>query len=268
VTQQERLRRIAVRVERPLDGCDFAAMKVACLLAVRHGAHVEALAYETDVLSPAHPRGDAVEADVQSALETLAREHGASLSVHARANFAEGIGETFAALVQVCDIGVLGVPDRPTPAFGMIKTVALFDGGPIVFAPQGFDPGAGLKRIILAWKPGAAASRALKAAVAIAGAETELIVVEVEEPGVTRRAHSGLEAVHFATAHGVSARLEVAPTQGRSVLAALTGAADGFGADLIACGVVRHDLVHNALFGSLTKDLFDAGIRRPMLLAS
>jgi nucleotide-binding universal stress UspA family protein len=217
VTQQERLRRIAVRVERPLDGCDFAAMKVACLLAVRHGAHVEALAYETDVLSPAHPRGDAVEA---------------------------------------------------TPAFGMIKTVALFDGGPIVFAPQGFDPGAGLKRIILAWKPGAAASRALKAAVAIAGAETELIVVEVEEPGVTRRAHSGVEAVHFATAHGVSARLEVAPTQGRSVLAALTGAADGFGADLIACGVVRHDLVHNALFGSLTKDLFDAGIRRPMLLAS
>jgi len=267
MTQNAMIRRIATRVERPIGKADERTVSWACGLAVRTGASVEALAYETAVLTAPVPGADASFDAARRRLSEVADLAGASLHAHDRASYAEGIGETFAAMARLCDIAVLGLPDRSDAAFRMIASAAIFDGCPTVLLPQGEASLPQPQRILVAWKPGAPAARALKAAIALAGAAGELLIVQMEEPDTTRAEETGIEAAQFAAMHGVSAVFQPAPLNGESAIATLNEAADGFAADLVALGAIRHGPLHRALFGSLTNAVLDSPIRRPTLLA-
>lgn len=261
------IRRIAVRVERPLVLSDQGAVRLACSLAVKTGASVQALAYETDVLSSHSSHGDETLTAAKEQLEAWAQEAGAPIAIHDRTNFAEGIGETFATLLQLCDLGILGVPTQQSVGFRMISSAAIFNGGPVLFLPENSAPVHNFARIIVGWKPGAAASRALKAAIALAGSDCEIIIAQVEEPNTLRADESGIEATHFAAAHGVRAQFQAIPARGRHAHAALLAAAEEFSADVLATGAIRHGPIHQSLFGSVTKDLLEDGFQRPTLLA-
>jgi nucleotide-binding universal stress UspA family protein len=267
MTEQSLIRRIATRVERPLRQGDEAVVKWACRLAGRTGAAVQAMAYETDVLSAADLAADHSFGAARDHLATLAEQTGVRLAAHDRASYAEGIGESFASLAQLCDIAVLGVPKSPDAAFRMIASSAIFDGGPTIFVPVEADPQHEPTRIIVGWKPGAPASRALKAAIAFAGPAALLSIVQVQEPEPSSAEPSGVEATHFAAAHGVKAEFHSISAKGRSAYHALIGMADELGADMLAAGAIRHGPLHRALFGSVTSAVLDAEFDRPTLLA-
>ena len=261
------IRRIAVRAERPLLPSDEVAVRLACSLAAKVGASVQALAYPTNVLSSQVGSGDGSLTAAKAELERWAQEAGAPIAVHDRTNFAEGIGETFATLLQLSDLGILGVPAQQSAGFRMIASTAIFNGGPVLFVPESHTKAQTLSRILVGWKPGAAASRALKAAIALAEADCEIIVAQVEEPDISRVDESGIEATHFVAAHGISARFEAISAQGLNAHAALVAATKAFEADVLATGAIRHGPIHQSLFGSVTRDLLEDGFRIPTLLA-
>ena len=261
------IRRIAARVELPLDSGDENVIRLACNLAVRAGASVQALAYETNVLSPQSSLADDSFPAAKVQLEAWGKELGAPITVHGRTNYADGVGETFGTLLQLCDIGILGVPAQQTPAFRMIANAAIFNGGPVIFLPPSTAPNVSFSRIVVAWKPGGASSRALKAAIALADSDTQVVIVQVEETSTSNIDEVGIEATHFAAAHGVRAEFRVVPARGHSAFSALDAAADELGANLLVSGAVHHGPFHQSLFGSVTKDLMDAGFQRPTLLA-
>lgn len=261
------IRRIAVRAERPLLPSDEVAVRLACSLAAKAGASVQALAYPTNVLSSQVGPGDGSLAVAKTELERWAQEAGAPIAVHDRTNFAEGIGETFATLLQLCDLGILGAPAQQSAGFRMIASTAIFNGGPVLFLPESHTKTQTLSRILVGWKPGAAASRALKAAIALADADCEIVVAQVEEPDISRVDESGIEATHFVAAHGISARFEAISAQGLNAHAALVAATKAFEADVLATGAIRHGPIHQSLFGSVTRDLLEDGFRIPTLLA-
>lgn len=261
------LRRIAVRVERPVHPCDAVALSLALTLADRAGGQVEVMAYETDVLSQAPDGEDRSLAQTRSRIEALARGSTVPVTVQDRPSAAEGVGESFASLVQLCDLGILGVPVRPWPALAMVTAAAVFEGGPTLLVPELQADDQAPSRVAVAWKPGPASARALKAAVALAGPQGELIVIQVEEPGLSRAAWSGLDATRYAAAHGVRARFEPVPADGRSAFEILDAVTRDLEAHVLACGAVRHGPLHLALFGSVTRDALMAGSGRPVLLA-
>lgn len=261
------IRRIALRVERPVHASDDGALQFAIAIAARAGGQLEVLAYETDVLSPEH---DGLDRSLEAArfrVESLAARSGVGANVQDRPTQAEGIGESFASLLQLCDLGVLGVPQQPWPAIRMITATAVFQGGPTLLVPEGMAPVGAPSRVTVAWKPGPASARALKAAVALAGSDGELIVLQVEEPGSSRADRSGLDATRYAAAHGVNARFEPVPASSHSPFAALAAVTRELEADVLACGAVRHGPIHLALFGSVTKEALSAGFSQPVLLA-
>lgn len=260
------IRRIAVRVERPLMQSDEVAVRLACNLAKEAGASVQALAYATNVLSSQTGEVDGSLASAKAELEAWAQEAGAPIVVHDRTNFAEGIGETFATLLQLCDLGILGVPEQQSAGFRMIASTAIFNGGPVLFLPENKTPPNNFSRIMVGWKTGAAASRALKAAIALAGTDSEIIIAQIEEPNTLRADELGIEATHFAAAHGVRAHFHAIPAQGRNAHAALVAAAEEFEADVLATGAIRHGPIHQSLFGSVTRDILEDGFDRPTLL--
>jgi nucleotide-binding universal stress UspA family protein len=261
------IRRIATRVERPLRAGDETTVRWACRLAARTGASVETLAYETAVLTAPEPGADASFAAAREQLAALGGEAGVALRSHDRPSYADSIGETFASLARLCDTAVLGAPEGSDIAFRMIATASVFDGAPTILLPHNADPDRQPLRILVGWKPGAPAARALKAAIALAGPAGELLIVQAEEANATRAQESGLDAAQFAAAYGVHAVFQSAAASKDGALPTLLEAADGFAADLLALGAVRHGPLHRALFGSTTNAVLDAPVRRPLLLA-
>jgi nucleotide-binding universal stress UspA family protein len=129
-------------------------------------------------------------------------------------------------------------------------------GLPLLLAAEG---GARLqaKRVVVAWRPGREANRAISDALPFLMRAEEVHVVHVCAAGMDD-GKVGLDEVRRRLArHGVAVECETATPAYRSITGDLHAAADRHGADLIVAGGYGHSRMREWALGGVTQELVD-----------
>ena len=265
------LKRISVRVEIPSGLGDHAAVELAGRLAATSDAEIDVLAYVTEVL-PTLAQAEKREAsfeDTRQEFERIAARDGLRLRMFDRSSYAHGAGDVFADHLRVSDLGIIHYPVQPSAVARMVASAALFNGGaPLLLVPGPAGTAALPSSILVGWDGSAAAARALRAAIALAGPRCRITIASIEETGAHRPGQSGVEAAHLAAMHGAESTFVVLEGKGDPVRDVLERHCVESGADLLVAGAVRHGTLHEMLFGSLTTSILAQGPGHPTLLVA
>lgn len=250
-----------------------AALALPFALTEVHRATLTALVFpaETALAEASTPGWDLVAKEEAAIAHVLAaaKQRGVACEVRGRSSFAYGVGEVVADHLRVSDLGVFRVRGAPGPGQRMVLGAAVFDSGrPVLLAPAGAPPEPSPSRIIIAWDATPAAVRAVHGAMPFIRAAAETLVVTVTDDKEMRPGRSGAELTHLLARHGARAAFAAVPRGGRSVLDALMSAAEGAAGAWLVMGALRHSPLRNLMFGSATRDIFEAGPPLPVLLAA
>lgn len=265
------LKRISVRVEIPATPGDRAAVETAGRLARPDEAEIDVLAYVTEVLPTSVPTrtSEAGFEATRREFERIAARDGMRLRMFDRSSYAHGVGDVFADHLRVSDLGIIHYPDPPSVAARMVASAALFNGGgPLLLLPGQGGTAGRPSSIVVAWDGSAAAARALRAAIALAGPRSRITIASVDEAGAPRPGQSGIEAAHLAAMHGAASAFVALERRDDDPLDVLERHCGDSGAEMLAAGAVRHGTLHEMLFGSLTTSILARGPRRPTLLVA
>lgn len=141
--------------------------------------------------------------------------------------------------------------------------VVLTAGRPVLIAGAGISE-IKAQRIVVGWKDGREARRAVADALPFLKAASEVAVVTVSEDDGAAEQASLADLVAWLARHGVRARGEVRPRQG-DVAAVVSEAAASLGADLVVTGGYGHSRLREWLLGGMTQGLLaDTGLSRFM----
>lgn len=253
------------------------AASTALALASAFGAHLTALVFETDVVSPLAfrsgptgtpaPSTEAGVAATRAALDAAVEKAGVLGTCVVDHSYAYGIGEVLADYLKVHDLGVLGLADIEKPGRRMLVEAALFESGrPVVFVPPKAPLAGAPKRIVVAWDATPTAARAVEASLPFLKAADEVLVVAVADDKAFRPGSSGPALTNHLARHGVSATFETVERGSGDVFAAIAGRAAGFRADLVVMGAYGHSRLRDFVFGSATRGALSAGTSLPILM--
>lgn len=161
---------------------------------------------------------------------------------------------------RVADVNVLGalrkrLPDVERALFAGL----LFETGrPLLWVPAGARwPGKGA-RAMVAWRPGASASRALHDALPLLrhAAEVELVMVEPKVGAIADSAMPGADVAAHLARHDLRVDVVTLPREGQGTGEALLRRARETGAGWIACGGFGHSRLRELVLGGVTRHLY------------
>lgn len=277
---------------RPLDRRAVAA---AFLIAERFGAHVEGLSVmphveiRTSIESAAIPKalveqliriGQADQAEVVDAAHRLFDEcctrHGARMTdgvgglgdgVSASWKQATGpLAETVAEEARLADIAVIAQASDGTNAMGPVIEAALFGSGrPLLLAPLP-EPSSLGTTVAVAWDGGAAAARAVGAALPFLHRAEKIIVLSTDAPDQSRSADPE-RLTRYLALHGIVAAIHSVPVSGHAISKALRESARDVGCDLLVMGAYGHSRVRERVWGGVTLDVLREPSSLPILMA-
>ena len=277
---------------RPLDRRAVAA---AFLIAERFGAHMEGLSVmphveiRTSIESAAIPKalvdqliriGQAEQAEVVDAAHRLFDEfrarHGARMAEEGGA-LGEGVSaswqqatgplaETIAEEARLADIAVIAQASDGTNAMGPVIEAALFGSGrPLLLAPR-TEPASLGTTVAVAWDGGAAAARAVGAALPFLHRAEKIVVLSTGFPD-PRGAANPERLTRYLALHGVVAAIHGVTVSGHAVSKALLDSAQGAGCDLLVMGAYGHSRVRERVWGGVTLDVLREPSGLPILMA-
>lgn len=263
---------ITTQVEPAEPAALAAAIEAPFALAAAHGAHLTLLLFPTGTGAAEAAAPDAARRETEQRAAAWLREtaarRGISCDLRDRSSFAYGVGEVLADHLRVSDLGLLTLRDAAGAGQRMLLSAALFDSGrPVLLMPRGARAPAPPDRVVVAWDASPAAVRAVHGALPFMRAAAETRVVSVSDDKPLRPGQSGAELARLLARHGAKAGFHVVERAGRGVMEALAGEAEGAAAPLLVMGALRHSPLYNLAFGSVTKDLFEAGPPLPALVA-
>lgn len=256
-----------------LDAGPRAAMRldVAARLAARHGAHLTGL-FVVDIPLPmvVDPAGGG--AALASLLEDL---RSAALDDASKAQAAfrarcdrDGIpnewraedgttADKVTAAARSADLVVLGQPDAAEePGAALLDDAIFFSGRPVLVVPYAGSFSAIGHRVLVGWKPGREASRAVHDALPLlAGAE--LVTVLSVNPGGGPEDLPGAAICRHLARHGIAAEARGTEAAGLAEGDALLNAAADLGADLLVVGAYGHSRLREIVLGGVTRTLLD-----------
>ena len=264
------------------------ALELACRLAGRFGAHLEAMHVRLDiaeVVMAAGAEGLAAAADLGWAEQTSGEV--AAIAEATRVGFAaaverngltlaEGAGgaawheETGDAATLVArrarffDLVVLGRSDRviDAPHTDAIEETLIRSGRPVLLAPAE-APGAIGESIAIAWNGSAEAVRAVAGALPLLRLAKKTVVVTLG----AAEGEGADELQAYLALHGIAATQHlVAEVAGEGPGGQLLSAARDEGADLLVIGGYSHPPWREMLFGGATSEIVGAS-RLPVLVA-
>jgi nucleotide-binding universal stress UspA family protein len=160
---------------------------------------------------------------------------------------------------RVADLNVLGALRKRLPDVerALFAGMLLETGRPLLWVPGGARwPGEGA-RAMVAWRPGASASRALHDALPLLRMASAVDVVLVEpRPGATADSAlpGGDVAAHLAH-HDLEVEVVTLPREGQGTGEALLRYARETGAGWIACGGFGHSRLRELVLGGVTRHL-------------
>ena len=242
--------------------------QAAFALATRLGASIDALLAHPSPLESLVNLGEAPTQPLVDSLVECARE---AISVqHQRASevlrsVAEGtnvpysftqvegeIGPTVAHWARGCDMTILPVLDRASSEQSQeVHDAALFRSGrPVVLVPSGSsDPEIG-RTVIIAWKDGIEAARAVLGALPLLSKADAVKIVIVSDLENARQSAERLE--RYLEAHEIEASVAVEPRAAASAAEILLTVAERQTAPLLVMGAYSHRRWREWAFGGVT----------------
>lgn len=267
-------------------GTDPSPLAAAASLALRLGAHVDALALGIEpvpieaysmgtVALATRSRNEAmVEAEAAAALARGLFE-AVSCEVEPLVVPSLALGEVLARRLRFVDLVVSGRPygadagRNGGPIAATVIEAALFGAGvPVLVVPDGTrDLSRAWDRVVLAWDDGEQALAAVRAALPVLRAASQVDVVLVDPPARAQdRADPGGAVALWLARQGVRAEVAVLARTEPTVAGVLARFARERGAEAIALGAYGHSRLREAMLGGVTRDLL-ASVPLPLVLA-
>jgi nucleotide-binding universal stress UspA family protein len=153
------------------------------------------------------------------------------------------------------DVVVLGRPrNRDYMPLGLIETLLMGSGRPIILAPEGPAPEA-IRTIVVGWKETPEASRALTAAMPLLEQADRVVLVAIAEEGAASKEALDDLARHL-TWHGISPEVHIA-SDSAPARNQLQRVAAQLQADLLVVGGFGHGQFRERMFGGVTQALIE-----------
>ncbi|MDW8398663.1 MAG: universal stress protein [Acetobacteraceae bacterium] len=246
-------------------------LDVAARLAARHGAHLSGL-FVVDIPLPMimdASGGGGVLASLIEDMRAAALGDAAAAEAAFRARcerdgiahewrVAEGMtAEHVTLAARYADLVVLGQADPEAAEGGAampLDDVIFFSGRPVLVVPYAGTFGDVGRRVLVGWKAGREASRAVHDALPLLAAAEKVTVLSVNPGGPADHLPGAAICRHLAR-HGITAeasRLDSAEVADGDVL--LNAAAD-LGADLLVAGAYGHSRLRELVLGGVTRTL-------------
>jgi len=162
------------------------------------------------------------------------------------------------------DVVVLGRPrNRDYMPLGLIETLLMGSGRPIILAPEGPAPEA-IRTIVVGWKEAPEAARAVAAAMPLLEQADRVVLLAIAEEGAASK--EALEDLARQLAwHGISAEVHMA-SESAPARNQLQRVAAQLQADLLVVGGFGHGQFRERMFGGVTQALIDEA-KLPVLMA-
>jgi nucleotide-binding universal stress UspA family protein len=174
------------------------------------------------------------------------------------------LGFTLQPRLQLADLVVLQRPSaclRQGDAAAVLESALLDAAAPVmvVAAGQNVRAAAVPRRVVIAWNRSNEAMSAIRAALPLLKAATE-VSIAVVDPGASSDTapEPGAHLSTMLARHGIGVSVTVLPRTVPSVSAVLSRHLTDFDADLLVMGAYGHSRLREALFGGATKDMLDA----------
>lgn len=154
------------------------------------------------------------------------------------------------------DVIVLGrARNRDYMPIGIIETLLMGSGRPIILAPEGAAPES-IKTVVVGWKETPEAVRALHAALPLLTQAERVVLLSTAEEGAASQEALDDLARQLAW-HGISAQLHFTPERSGPVANQLQRIAAQLQADLLVVGGFGHGQFRERMFGGVTQSLID-----------
>jgi nucleotide-binding universal stress UspA family protein len=283
----------------PLSGgpSSDGAIETACNLALRFGAHIEALHVRADPVDALPLLGQDISTPVAGELIELAQRESENNAAKARAAFdaaiarhslpvrdkpfGTGEGKASASVswreeighapaivpkrARLSDLVVLGQSGRvdEQPHSDTLDETVVLGGRPVLLAPA-HPPGALGAVIAIAWNASPEAARAVSGALPFLGSAREVHILSV---GKEDESLSDAELAGYLGWHGIAAAAHhVQPVKGVKTGELLLAASRDKGADLLVMGGYGHAPWREMIFGGATVQIVGKS-RLPVLLS-
>ena len=207
----------------------------------------------------------------------------ASLSAFDRTAASVGVDSVEARLVddeaaggvalhaRYADLAVIGQFDPAAAVPGVMsnfpETVVLNSGRPVLVVPYAGKADGEVKRALVAWDGGLAASRAIAGALPLLAqaASTDVLVFDNGDQKDAHGEQPGADLALYLARHGVKANVIERRISGDTGEALLSAAAD-LGSDLIVMGAYGHTRFREVVLGGVTRTVLES-MTVPVLMA-
>lgn len=251
-----------------------ARLDAAALLATAHKAHLVALHVDSIPFTPVDLMGTGVTAELIEWQINMRRERAeAAQQAVKAAEQCHGIafewrkveGAVDAAVIEqgcYADLIVVSqnsrVTDIETPIGTMAGNILMAAGRPVLIVPNDFKGKSIGRRVLVAWKPGAEATRAVHDALPLL-VQAEAVTVMRVNPDSEEPAHNpGADLATHLARHGVKVTVTPVLAPDTAAGTAILDQARGMQADLIVMGAYGHSRLRELVFGGVTRQMLQA----------
>jgi nucleotide-binding universal stress UspA family protein len=254
----------------------------ALSLAQAYGAQLSALRAERDAHSllwpePDNMQGDEVPVERLTESERLAQGADVVLSaakdvdvpceIISYSGSLSQFREKIVACAQVRDVLVVDVfGSLRRPRLDLVESALFASGRPVILVPQPISAFFG-ERVLIAWDATRSAVRAVHDALPILVRARDVTVVSVMDDKTFSRPKSGEMLCRYLARWGIAAQAAIVTREDRNVGTALLAFARHANADLLVMGGFAHAFESELMFGSATRDIFQAELEIPVLLS-
>ena len=250
-------------------------LDVACSLAEKHGAHLNALAmsqqftpYITGGLDAGAAYVDVGQIeqsrkkaqDVANAARKQIDQHSIFGDVRWASHETFGLREAATIQGRHSDLTVVGQPVEGH-SLGLREAVvegALFASGrPVLLMPVGWDKAIKASHVIVAWDGSQQAARALSDAAPFLdqAAKITVVVVDPKPDSDSIGPEPGADISAVLARHCGNVELDRIPSSGSSIAQALLGRAAATAGDLIVMGGYGHSVLRESFFGGVSHEM-------------
>lgn len=251
-----------------------ARLDAAALLATTQKAHLVALHVDTIPFTPVDLMGTGVTAELVEWQMNMRKERAEAAQQAVRAaEQRHGIafewrkveGAVDAAVIEqggYADLIVVSqnsrVTDLEAPIGTMAGNILMAAGRPVLVVPNDFKGTSIGRRVLVAWKPGAEASRAVHDALPLLQLADAVTVMRVN-PDPEEPAHNpGFDLANHLARHGVKVTVTPVLAPDTTAGTAMVDQARAMQADLIVMGAYGRSRLRELVFGGATRQMLQA----------
>lgn len=222
--------------------------------------------------------------DIWLSAQRKAEEDAAALEKDVQARFAElhctpelrrmtvmggDAGPNLAGQAQYGDVTIIGI-NADGPDYlqrGLFEATLFSSGRPVIVVPESFQRHGQPRKILIGWRPGREAARAVHDALPLMKAADEVRIVVVDESATgSREAEPGVDIGRHLARHGVKVEVKQVPGSAGGTASLLLDEARYFGADLLVMGGYGHSRLREWILGGATRDILQT-MDLPVLMA-